>query len=62
MSTEKSKKFRVSVIFDGVDLYEIEAKDEDEAREKVLSGDFEPVDNDNENYAVDWVEEVKNVA
>lgn len=53
------KKFEVFVSFDNMERYDIEAKNQEEATDKALSGDFEPQDWHSEYNSVDLVEEVK---
>lgn len=53
------KKYRVEVFFDGSEVYEVEAENEDEAREEALSGLSDPVSFDGDNYEARYVKEVK---
>lgn len=53
------KKFKVITIYDAWDTYEVEAENEEEARNIVMEGDAEPYKNDTDNFFIDSVEEVK---
>ena len=49
---DKMKKFEVFIELNNTERYDIEAEDEQEATDKALSGDYEPVD---------WTSEYDNV-
>jgi hypothetical protein len=50
------KKFKVYVNIQGYDIYEINAVDKDQAREEVLSGNYEPMNKGLQQQEVTSVE------
>lgn len=53
------KKYIVHLIFDGYHEIEVEAKNEKEAEELVMSGDYEDIIDKSDNYNVEMVEMIQ---
>jgi hypothetical protein len=53
------KTYEVCIGFNGRHIVEVTAKNEDEAGEMALNGNYADYKDDSEDFEVDWVEEIK---
>ena len=51
-------KYKVCIGFNGKHIVEVEADNEDDAEEEALNGNYDKVDDESEDFEVDWVEEI----
>lgn len=51
-------KYKVCIGFNGKHIVEVEAKNEIEAEELALSGNYSDYEDESEDFEIDWVEKI----